>query len=84
MNIEEEIAQDLSNQIAKSIDFELITDMLLACGWKRVELNFLTIDNSTEILNWCKTNLKHRYQYLDNVFIFENQGEAVNFTLRWS
>lgn len=85
MNLEEEIATKLSNQIAQSIDFELLSDVLIACGWHRVEIkNLLNRKRSIAILMWCNDNVKNKFKHLDNTFMFENQGDAVNFALRWS
>lgn len=84
MNLEEEIAQELSNQIAQEIDFELITDVLIACGWKKVQLgSLLNRKRSIDILIWCEDNIKNKFRHRGSTFLFENQGDAVNFTLRW-
>jgi hypothetical protein len=85
MNLEEEISNKLSNEIAKEIDFGFLTDVLKACGWSIVKLeSLLSRKRSVDILEWCETNLRGRYKHQGRTFIFENQGDAVNFTLRWA
>jgi hypothetical protein len=85
MSLEEEIAQKLSNEIAQTIDFELLTDILIACGWNCVKLpSLLNRKRSIDILMWCEENLRKKYKHMGSTFIFEDQGDAVNFTLRWA
>jgi hypothetical protein len=85
MTLEEEIATKLSNEIAKHIDFEILLDVLIACGWTKVDLKFpLNRKRSIDILEWCEENTREKYKRHDSTFIFEDQGDAINFTLRWS
>ena len=84
MNLEEQIANDLSHELSKSIDFELLTDVLLACGWHKVKLaSLLNRKRSVDILDWCYSNCKGKWKHNGSTFVFENQGDAVNFTLIW-
>jgi hypothetical protein len=84
MNLQEEIAAELSNQISQEIDFELMLDVLKACGWTVVKLpNLLNRKRSIDVLEWCQDNVRKKYRHSSNTFIFEDKGDAVNFTLRW-
>jgi hypothetical protein len=85
MTVEEEIAAKLSNEIARHIDFEILLDVLIACGWTKVDLKIsLNRKRSIDILEWCEENTQGKYKRHDSIFIFEQQGDAVNFILRWS
>lgn len=84
MNLEDEIAEDLSKQIAQEIDFELLTDILIACGWHKVVLRPMTHEQGKKIDQWVNSQVKGKYKTMGLVWVFENQGEAVNFTLRWA
>jgi hypothetical protein len=85
MNLEEEITTKLSNEIAKEIDFELMIDVLKACGWHVVKLSsLLNRKRSIDILEWCESNSRNRYKHQGSTFVFEDQGDAVNFALRWA
>jgi hypothetical protein len=84
MNLEEEIAQEISKEITQAIDFELLTDILVACGWHVVKLpSLLNRKHSIDILEWCEEHCRGKYRHNGNTFVFEGQGDAVNFTLRW-
>jgi hypothetical protein len=85
MTLEDEIAQELSKQIAQEIDFELLTDILIACGWHCVKLpRLLNRKHSIDVLEWCSEQTNYKFKHNGRVFIFEDQGDAVNFTLRWN
>jgi hypothetical protein len=85
MNLEDEIAETLSREIAQEIDFELLTDMLIACGWHRVTLTLsFNRKRQVDILDWCESTAQGKFKHHSNTFIFEHQGDAVNFALRWS
>ena len=84
MNLEEEISNKLANEIAREIDFEILTDILITCGWHKVVLRPMTYEHGEEIDQWVASQVKAKYKTMGLVWIFENQGEAVNFTLRWA
>jgi hypothetical protein len=85
MNIEDEIINEAGKQMAVGIDFEILTSMLVdACGWYRVEI----IDRpepgtAIDIFNWVSEHCKGKHMKHQRTYVFENQGDAVNFTLRW-
>lgn len=84
MNIEDEIIINLSKQIAQEIDFELLVDVLIACGWHCVKLpTLMNRKRSIDILEWCEDTVQGEYKHLGSTFIFKQQGDAVNFALRW-
>lgn len=85
MNLEDEIAQEISKEISQHIDFELLTDVLIACGWHCVKLpSLLNRKRSIDIIEWCEENTHKKYRHMSRTFIFEDQGDAVNFALKWS
>ena len=85
MNLEDELAKTLSNEIAKEIDFGVLSDVLVnACGWTRIELpsKFLPVSGA-ELHNWRKKNLTGDWKAHENVWLFEKSEDAVIFSLRW-
>lgn len=85
MNIEEEIAETLSNEIAKGIDFEILSTVLVdACGWTKIELpsKWLPV-SGIELHEWRTKNLTGNWKAHENVWLFEKSEDAVIFSLRW-
>jgi hypothetical protein len=84
MNFEDEIAKTMSEEITKEIDFEILSGMLVSLGWKKVTLTrFFSRKHSINILMWCEENIKHPFEHFGSTFVFQDQGDAVNFTLKW-
>jgi hypothetical protein len=85
MNIEEEITNELSQQMCSAIDFQILGDMLVtACGWHKVEIiNRTDLTTMSDISEWVKTYCKGKHMKRDRTYVFENQGDAINFTLKW-
>lgn len=85
MNLEDEIAKELSTELQSEIDFEILSDVLVkSCGWTKVTLTrFFSRKHSINILMWCEENIKNTFQHRGSTFIFQDAGDAVNFTLRW-
>jgi len=84
-NLEEQILDELGEKMHSSIDFEILTDILVnACGWHCIELDsFRDNREAVDIANWCHDTLKNEWRRNGCHFVFEDQGDAVNFTLRW-
>jgi hypothetical protein len=85
MNMQDQILEELGEQMHSAMDFEILTDILVnTCGWHRVELDsFRNNRQAVDIANWCHDTLKNKWKRSGCHFVFENQGDAVNFTLRW-
>lgn len=84
MNLEDEIAKELSTQMQSEMDFHILSDMLVQIGWKKVTLTrFFSRKHSVNILMWCEENIKHPFEHRGTAFVFQNEGDAVNFALKW-
>ncbi len=84
MNLEEEITQELATQMQSEMDFHILSDMLVELGWTRVVLTrYLNRKHSVDILMWCEEHVKNPYEHRGTSFVFQDQGDAVNFSLRW-
>jgi hypothetical protein len=84
MNIEEEIANRMSTEMAREIDRQVLWSMLNEIGWTRVLLDRTTDnDHAIDITFWLAVNCKQAFERSGRDFIFESKVDAVNFTLRW-
>jgi hypothetical protein len=89
MNLEEEIAEKISQELAQTIDDELMIDLLASIGWikvKRPDGLFGLVDRYTKIKlrTWLDTQCQGRSKQLRDYILFERQVDAVNFLLKWS
>ena len=88
MNLEEEIAEKISQELAQTIDDELMIDLLASIGWikvKRPDGLFGLVDRHTKIKlrTWLDTQCQGRHKQLRDYILFERQVDAVNFLLKW-
>lgn len=84
MNLEEEMMEKMSRDMAQEIDREILWGMLKDIGWRRIMLDRLTDNNhAVDITYWLEANCKNSFERNGADFIFESEVDAVNFTLRW-
>lgn len=81
---EGEVANQMSKLIQEEIDWELITDMMLAVGWTKVTMDKIKDRyHSIDIQLWLDSNCKGHYKNRGSIFMFEKAEEAEWFSLRW-
>ena len=83
-NLEREIADELAEGMQSEMDFHILVSMLVGLGWKKVVLTKIySRKNQIIIQQWCEEHVKYSYEQRYGVYVFENPGDAVNFSLRW-
>ncbi len=84
MSLEDKISDNLAKLMAQEIDFEILADALVACGWTKVVLERGALPcTGPELHEWRERNLTGRWKAHNRNWIFENSKDAVIFTLRW-
>jgi hypothetical protein len=84
MNIEDDIADKLGNDLAREVDREILWGMLQGLGWTRVMIpKFTDNHHAIDITYWLETNCKKAYERCGRDFLFEDLKDANWFKLRW-
>lgn len=83
INLEQEIVDNLGREIAKEIDFELMSVVLIEMGWHKVKLEPMTWEQGCAVDAWVEENTRGKNYTMGLVWIFEDQSDAVNFVLKW-
>lgn len=87
-DLEQELTEKLSLEMAEQIDWELLTDMMLSVGWTKITISEpwsnMTASFAHEIKQWCRENLTGNYNARGRVWIFEKAQDAEWFMLRWA
>jgi hypothetical protein len=84
MNIEEEMINRASKQMAQDIDREVLWGMLQGIGWTRVMLPTMgNGEQAVDIIVWLENNCKKAYERNGRDFMFEDTKDANWFILRW-
>ena len=83
-DLEDELTEKMSKLLAEEIDWELISDMMIAVGWTKVTLDRLKDRyHSIDIQDWLNDNCKGHYKQRSRTFVFEKAEDAEWFSLRW-
>ena len=83
-NLKEDIINQLGKEMQEEIDFEILAGMLEGIGWHKVRIpRFYNNKHAIDIRLWCELYVKNPFETKGSTFVFENKGDAVNFTLRW-
>jgi len=83
LDIQEQIIADAGKQMAKEIDFQILCGFLEELGWTKVILSPMTKEHGDAIDYWTQTQLTGNFENMGLVWIFEDKGDAINFTLKW-
>jgi len=96
MHLEEKFAKQLSEEIAREIDKEIIEilmiEMLTDKGWTQTKINPAFNNNTamyrstwyTETAEWIHLNAIGDYKMLQGQWLFKEPKDATMFILRWS
>ena len=79
----EEVNEILARTIREEIDWEIMRNLLLECGWSLVTIS-KNGKNIGDVRTWCEENLKGHYKSRYGEWVFEKQEDASWFLLRWS
>lgn len=83
-NIEDEIADQMGQDMAREIDREILWGMLEGLGWTRVMLPTLgNGEQAVDIIVWIEENCKFAVERNGRDFMFESERDANWFKLRW-
>lgn len=84
MNIEEELSDQLASEMAKEIDFGIISTILIESGWTKVVVDRFTDNrNAVDIADWAEANCKGKHIKYAREYVFELKADAEWFTLVW-
>lgn len=84
IDLEQEISDSLAKEITKEIDFGVMSSVLIDMGWHKVKLDPMTWEQSRDVDSWVKEYINGHFYTMGLVWLFKDQRDAVNFTLRWS
>jgi hypothetical protein len=90
----DELATKISDEIARSIDQQFLSDIMIACGWTPVEIateqrqNYDSVTGTLRCWQWAVREFGspgQRWQWDTNqTFVFRDGADAVYFSLKWS
>lgn len=67
--------------LQEEIDWEILSDILVECGWIKVDISPEQIPTIVE--TWVKGNVQGKYKVRGPTWVFESEKDAMMFILRW-
>jgi hypothetical protein len=84
MGLKEDILDDISNSIAKEMDWHVIADVLVSTGWTSIQIKrFRNNEEAIDINLWLEQNCTGEWKNLSTRYIFKEKQDAEWFSLRW-
>jgi hypothetical protein len=84
MGLKEDILDDISNSIAKEMDWHIIADVLVSTGWTSIQIKrFRNNEEAVDINLWLEQNCTGEWKNLATRYIFKQKQDAEWFSLRW-
>ena len=85
IDLEQEMMKVLSEEISREMDFGIMSEMMIQQGWHKVQLPpFKNNNHAVDIKYWAEEHCQFGYMNHGTTFVFEDKGDAVNFTLKWA
>lgn len=82
--MQQEFEEYLSTEMSRSMDFEILADVMCRFGWHLVELDRYTDNHhAIDVREWVAENCSGEYRSHGASWLFREQSDAVLFKLRW-
>jgi hypothetical protein len=84
MGLEEELANQISQDIARTIDQGVLADILVSCGWTRVKDQYYHHrSHAVDIADWLEEHCQGQHRRLASDWLFKDAKDATAYILRW-
>jgi len=79
-----DIAYEMSKEMAKEMDWHILADVLVSTGWTNIQLKrFRNNEEAVDINHWLEKNCTGKWENLGTRYIFKKKKDAEWFSLRW-
>lgn len=82
-DLEQEIINDLAKSMAKSIDFDMLCDVLIPVGYTQIEITYGSSRKWFEVMEWTANICTGEYKEHNGKWLFEKEKDAIMFKLKW-
>jgi hypothetical protein len=85
MNIEQEIMKKASEELMRSIDFEILCETLRPFGWTVLKMDYDPESGQgwNAVKNWVDDNFTGNHQEHNGTWLIELTKDATMFLLKW-
>ena len=82
--LEDELTASLAEEMQKTMDFEVLCDVLIRFNWTRIETEYDGGQKWVDVIDWVSKNCSGEYKEHNGVWLFESSRDATAFALRWA
>lgn len=82
-SLQQQVLDDLAKDMSKSMDFEILCDVLSRFGWTVLEVEYNNDQRWVDVKNWAEDNFKDSYQEHAGTWLIENAKDATMLALWW-
>jgi len=84
-DIEKELTDSLADEIRKTIDFNLMCDIMVKLrGFVVVEIDYSPDKKWIDVMEWVDAIVTGEYKEHNGTWLFEKAEDATMFRLRWA
>jgi hypothetical protein len=84
-SIEQDIINSQAKAVSDTIDFEILADMLVKCGWTKYQVSkYIDNHHAIDIREWVRENCQGEVRSHGATWLFEDSRDATIFILKWS
>lgn len=84
-SLQQQVLDDLANDMYKSMDFEVLCDVLSRFGWTVLKIDYEPDSGQAWNLvkNWVDENFDGSHQEHAGTWLIESAKDATMFSLKW-
>lgn len=81
--LEKLIVEEKAKDMQKSMDYDLLCEILVPFGYTVVEIEYGSKRKWFEVMEWIAVNSISDYQEHKGKWLFKHEQDAIMFKLRW-
>ena len=84
-NLQGAIVDELAEEMQKTMDFNILCDVLARFGWTVFEMNYDPINGQgwNDVVNWADDNFSGGWKEHAGKWLIEHAKDATMFALKW-
>lgn len=83
--LQDAIVDELAEEMQKTMDFDILCDVLSRFGWTVIEMNYDPINGQgwNDVVNWADDNFSGGHKEHAGKWLIEQAKDATMFALKW-
>ena len=85
MNLQDVIVDEWAEKLQKTMDFDILCDVLSSFGWTVIEIDYNPVEGQgwNDVVNWADNNFLGGWKEHAGKWLIEHAKDATMFALKW-